>query len=143
VAFYALLGGFGGWCGKELWTWRNASIIILTTVVMMCLGVFLDWSRSARCAGDFRLRGLLAVEVSYGIVGGILYGLVNFLPAVLTSSLVKALEDPWLRLAAGGVVGGLLGGLVAWSIASQRRENQQQRAAAGDSEEQQRITSHV
>ena len=120
VGFYALLGAFAGFRGREAAEWASAIPVLLVSIALCCVGVYFVWLRDARRDGSFAPRGLLARLIAYGVVGGLLFGGVNLLPTLGIGQAAGYFADDAVRVAIGATLGALLGAAFAWSAAKKR-----------------------
>jgi hypothetical protein len=131
ITIFGLVGAYAGWWGEGFFAWTPAGGLIAANVVGWSVGLFVDWLRRALRLGAFPIRGLLAVVVVFGIVGGVFVGVVLWLSASIAATIVRRIEDDGLRTVAGAGAGVILGA-ICWWAASRRPKPQAAMQATDD-----------
>ena len=121
VTIFGLLGVYGGWWGEGFFAWIPAGGLIAASAIGWSLALFSDWLRRSIQVGAFPVRGLLAVLIAFGVIGGTLVGLLLWLPAALIAGLVKGIADDTWRTAAGAGAGAIFGIVCSWAAYRQRK----------------------
>jgi len=104
--YSVLVAGFAAWCGSELWTWQNVSVVVLPPLVLGALmGVLWWWQNPVLPA------------VAIPLVGGVLLGGLGLLLAAVVAAVAKQWSWPAGRAAAGATVTAL-GYLLMWAFSS-------------------------
>jgi hypothetical protein len=118
-------GPLGGWLGSDAFSFHGWALVALVMVGTLSLREALRWWQLGRRDGGFRLRSLLAMVVSTGVVGGLLLSLLVWLLALAFGSVLARLpgvgEEAWLRCLAGAAVVAPLFGL-SW-VQAQRQQS--------------------
>ena len=121
-------GGIGGWLGPETLSWLGWGLVAAMMVGTLSLSEALRWRKLGRRDGSYSPRSLLAMVVSFGLLGGLLLSALVWLVAGVLGNLVARVpgvgEEAWLRCLAGAGAGAAL-------CALSRVLQQRQRAAAG------------
>ena len=130
VTVFGLVGAYAGWWGEGFFAWIPAGGLVAANIIGWSSALFIDWLRRSLQIGVFPMRGLLGVVVAFGIVGGVLVGLMLWLPAALSAAIVKGIDDDAFRTAAGAGLGIVLGAICSW--AASRSAKQQARIQATD-----------
>lgn len=43
IVYFTFIGGFAGWCGRELMTWRNVIVVVLPPVAITLVSLIHRW----------------------------------------------------------------------------------------------------
>ena len=130
-------GLLGGWLGSDAFSFHGWALVALAMVGTLSLREALRWRQLGHRDGAFRWRSLVAMVVSFGVVGGLLLSLLVWLMAIAFGSMLARLPEvgaeAWLRCLAGaGVVAPLFG--LSWVQAQRQRSSsdQEQRGSPGE-----------
>lgn len=130
-------GALGGWLGSDAFSFQGWVFVAVVMVGTLSLSEALRWWELGRRDGDFRLRSLLAMVISFAVVGGLLLSLLAWLGALILGSVLARLpgvsEEAWLRCIAGAGVGAAL--FVLSRVLAQRQQSspgQEQRGSRAE-----------
>jgi hypothetical protein len=102
--YSVLVAGFAAWCGGELWTWKNVSVVVLPPLVLAVLLAVQWWRQNP---------ALPAVAIP--LVGGVLLGGLGLLLAAVVAAVAKQWSWPAGRAAAAAGVTAL-GYFLMWAF---------------------------
>jgi len=97
VVLYTFIGGFAGWCGHELMTWRNVIVVVFAPITLTLVSLIRIWLPSRK------LGLLLALALPHLFFGAIWAGF-SLLTAWCIAEAVGDWKAPLARVVACAVM---------------------------------------
>jgi hypothetical protein len=116
--FCIVVGLLAGYLGQEVLSVKGVLLVVLVGIVLLSYCEVRRWLRLARQDGNYSPRSLVAVVLSFGVLGGAWFGILVWLFALLVAWVLVRLPgvgaDDLFRSLLGAAVGAAFFFLVAF-----------------------------